>query len=1015
MRPAFSLGEAAAPPPHATLAQAIAASVDGFENGRFLYVGTGGEPVEVSYRDTLAQARGLAAGLRDHGLRAGEPLLICLAEAKAIVPALWAAAIGGFVAVPRTQAARWGEGTGADQLAVLRRALGRPCAITNASAPPPPPEVPALAFDQLLATRTPWTEEPGPGAADAPRFAIPTSGTTGRPRLVGLSERAALARWWARLPDAAQATGFLSWSPFDHVMGLGLAMPNLPLKVHLDAARFVADPLAWLDALERSGATHATMTDFGMSLVVGALRAAPHRRWRLDHVRKIGIGAEAISGATCARFLDGLSGFGLRGDALILGYGLTECGPVAGGATPFAPGPAEAEDAPPELDRPTAGHAVRIMGETGYLVREGETGRIEVRGPTMTSGYLGDPEATAALFTPDGWLRTGDLGLLRDGKLTVTGREKEIVVVNARKYACRQIEAAIEARTDFARVLAAPLEGGGPDGPSGAPCAVFVVAERPDTLSVQAVAGRVRAATAQALRFAPRAVVLISPAEVPRTDLGKVRRLALPALLDDPRCAGRVDRLAPGAPVAAAGPASEAEARIAAIWRRLLRHEGAIDPDADFFALGGDSLLALRMSLQLEAEFGVPIDTHEIPTRLSIAALAALLAGKSPPAAPADPAPEVVAPSANPLPRWCVERLRALLEPWPGTPAAPGGFIRRVGAASTDLALFWCTQTGDAARNFETSLGARHTAYVMRSSAHLFRYETPLLAALVDLYAAEIARIRPRGPLVLGGNCQGAIVALALTRQLVAAGREVRLFVAADSRFAEICGTEAVPVPVALFPATLSKFNPRRHFRDPEIGLRKLAPQGLRMESIEAGYAKLMFGTRMQDLAAKLEAAIDWASGPGRRPDPPPPPPSPASLYQRRIEAPVTELDLAPGQRLRLAVKVGNLGPLTWEPFPRSGVALGNHWLSPEGEIRVWSDARAPLDRAVEAGGWADMTLDIRAPREPGAWVLEVDLVEEGIRWFGDLSSAPLHIPVRVRPRYARALSRLRRLAGGRP
>ena len=154
--------------------------------------------------------------------------------------------------------------------------------------------------------------------------------------MVGLKEGAVLARWWPKLPDGGSTSAFLSWSPFDHVMGLGLAAPNLKRKVHLDAEFFVANPLLWLDAMEETRATHATMTNFGLSLIVRAVEADPERSWQLGDIRKIGVGAEPVSPALCRRFLDCLAPFGLRKDAIILGYGLTECGPVVGGGTPFS-------------------------------------------------------------------------------------------------------------------------------------------------------------------------------------------------------------------------------------------------------------------------------------------------------------------------------------------------------------------------------------------------------------------------------------------------------------------------------------------------------------------------------------------------------------------------------------------------------------------------------------------------------------------------------------------------------
>src|SRR5690606_8680451 len=209
--------------------------------------------------------------------------------------------------------------------------------------------------------------------------------------------------------------------------------------------------------------------------------------------------AETVSRATAEAALRALMPFGLREDALIAGYGLSECGPVAGGGTSLMVSD-KADEALPELDRPTTGHAVRIVDADGALLNEGEIGAIEVRGPTMTSGYIGDPEANSQLFTEDHWLRTGDLGLLRQGRLTVTGRVKELIVVRARKYACQEIEALLRQATGQREIYAAPLAS--VDGHAqGAPCGIFVVSEAcPEP---QALAQTIARAMAKAFKFVP--------------------------------------------------------------------------------------------------------------------------------------------------------------------------------------------------------------------------------------------------------------------------------------------------------------------------------------------------------------------------------------------------------------------------------------------------------------------------------------------------------------------------------
>jgi acyl-coenzyme A synthetase/AMP-(fatty) acid ligase len=133
-------------------------------------------------------------------------------------------------------------------------------------------------------------------------------------------------------------------------MGMSIASPNLPQKASLSPDRFAASPTAWLDAVERFGVTHATMTSSGMAMVEREAATAG-RYWDLRSLRKLGVGAEAISPRACGRFIAALAPFGLRKVAVILGYGLSECGPVVGGAAPFRP-----DHDPPDLRRSGPSH-----------------------------------------------------------------------------------------------------------------------------------------------------------------------------------------------------------------------------------------------------------------------------------------------------------------------------------------------------------------------------------------------------------------------------------------------------------------------------------------------------------------------------------------------------------------------------------------------------------------------------------------------------------------------------------
>jgi AMP-binding enzyme/Phosphopantetheine attachment site/Thioesterase domain len=709
---------------------------------------------------------------------------------------------------------------------------------------------------------------------------------------------------------------------------MGLAAPNLKRKVHLDAECFVANPLLWLDAMEETGATHATMTNFGVSLIVRAVEAHPKRSWRLDDIRKIGVGAEPVSPVLCRRFLDCLAPFGLREDAIILGYGLTECGPVVGGGTAFALPLAPEVDGRIFLDRPTAGHAVRVVGEDGQILNEDCVGAIEVRGPTMASGYVGNAAETGWLFTSDGWLRTGDLGVLKDGKLAVIGREKELILVNARKYSCPEIEEAIKTRSEFSEVYAAPLD----DGASarrgrGKPFAIFVAVDDVGDFSLAEVAIEVRAILASTFRFVPEAVALINRHDVPRTPLGKVRRLELSAAIGEGRFENQVHRLDSEAQrVANPQGANAIEEAVATAWARLLNCSLGFARDADFFAMVGDSVLALQLSLALEEQFGFAIPFEKFTDRVSVAEIARYIA--SPQGAPTRQPASVPYPAdSKVLSDSIAARLHSILKSWPGAPTDEGRFLRRVGSAQRGLPVFWCMPDASDAVHFEAIVGARRPAFAMRSGNLLFEYGTPAAKALARRYADEIEEAFPDGPYLIAGNCQGAVVALDVARELMSDGRKIRALVVADTPLFELFDKAPFDAPVVAYLANRSKLNPYRKYRFPTQGLKKLLPAGCRMTMISAEYSRFMTEGPLAEVSADLEAAVAWSESTSDAALSPPRGVYGSSAYHNEIFASVSELTLAPGETADITLELRNRGSTDWESFESRGITVGNHWL----------------------------------------------------------------------------------------
>jgi fatty-acyl-CoA synthase len=98
---------------------------------------------------------------------------------------------------------------------------------------------------------------------------------------------------------------------------------------------------------------------------------------------------------------------------------------------------------------PLPGHEIVIRNECGQVLPDRKCGIIHVRGPSLMCGYFGDPIATAKVLSPDGWLNTGDIGYLYKGNLMITGREKDMIIINGRNFWPQDLEFYAEQQSEI--------------------------------------------------------------------------------------------------------------------------------------------------------------------------------------------------------------------------------------------------------------------------------------------------------------------------------------------------------------------------------------------------------------------------------------------------------------------------------------------------------------------------------------------------------------------------------------
>jgi acyl-CoA synthetase (AMP-forming)/AMP-acid ligase II len=412
-------------------------------------------------------------------------------------------------------------------------------------------------------------EERGEPPADPDELAYLqyTSGSTREPAGVMISHRNVVANARQALsvfrePDAASTS--VGWLPLFHDMGLLLSVAA-PLvggfpSVLMDPIAFLEKPERWLRLLGLYPGVLSAAPNFAYDYCVGRVDPRRIADLRLDQVRVLVNGSEPVRMATVRRFQEVFAAAGLRPEAHCPSYGLAEAtvfvttdGPrqephelpcsrdalADGRIEPLADAARQAADAGSVASLVTCGGPVgqelRIVDPvSGAPLPDGAVGEIAVRGPNVGMGYWKRSERNAGAFglalpgvEGGPWLRTGDLGALHDGALLVTGRIKDLLIVDGRNHYPQDVEQTVQDALDCVRrdriaVFALP----GDDGRT-----VTAVAEHRRGLTPDAGlreladrTARARISTAHGLRL--QRLLLVPPGSVPRTSSGKVSRSA---------------------------------------------------------------------------------------------------------------------------------------------------------------------------------------------------------------------------------------------------------------------------------------------------------------------------------------------------------------------------------------------------------------------------------------------------------------------------------------------------------
>lgn len=558
-----------------------------------------------------------------------------------------------------------------------------------------------------------------------------TSGSTGVPKAVVMPHRS-IAGHIGTVPAIARIDAsdrYLFTASYSFVLSIRL-MLQLAVggRVVLVPPEEKGDPLALLARVKATGVTCMSLVPTFWRACVQALEAlSPEARGRLldNRLRLIQVVGEPLRPDLPLRWSRDW-GHPAR---VVNFYGQTEIFSVACFEVPVG-----WDDGPGvPIGRPAPTVEVHLLDAAMRPVPDGTPGEIYAAGGWTAAGYLNDAAATGEKFLPNPFgegrlCRTGDVARREeDGTLVLMGRGDRMLKIRGQRVEPGDVEACLLKHPAVASAAVV----GQSDGADGVRLVAFLTAkpgDRPD-------ASAMRRFVAQALPAAmvPSAIAWLS--ELPVNANGKVDMASLRVRPCD----------VPAEAVGAHAPLTAIEARVAAVWGRILGHPVS-DPTADFFDLGGDSLQAARLLTALEREFARRLDLGPFIASPTIAAIAETLAQ-----APLDGDQGLL---------W---RVRSggdrapliLLPPIRGDRAT---YLRLFMHLETDRPVFGADLVG--------AVGGR--------------FDAPL-ETLAACYVREIQARFPRGGCLLGGHSSGGVLAYEVARQLELAGTTVGRVLLFDS------------------------------------------------------------------------------------------------------------------------------------------------------------------------------------------------------------------------------------------
>ncbi|MEG4250833.1 AMP-binding protein [Microcoleus sp. Pol10D4] len=607
-----------------------------------VYIQPDGTEKFQSYRELWQDAQKILAGLRKLELKPQDKVIFQLKGNQDFISAFWGCVLGGFVPVPLSIAPSYEEvNSTTSKLQNAWQMLGNPLVLTGASLTSKIrglSKVLNLENFQVETIDELYNSEPDLNWHNSQpedlAILLLTSGSTGTPKAVMQSHTSLIARCMgtAAMNSFTSEDTSVNWFPLDHVGGL--IMFHLRdvyvacQQIHAPTELVLQEPTKWLDWISHYRATITWAPNFAYGLLNEKLENLPTQatpKWDLSSMRFILNGGEAIVAKTARKFLQLLISYQLPDTAMHPAWGMSETSSGVTYSETFLLNSTTDEQKFVEVGSPIPGFAMRIVDINNQVLEEGTIGILQVKGASVTSGYYENTKANQEAFTEDGWFYTGDLGFIRKERLTITGRQKDVIIINGVNHYCHEIEATVEELqgVEVSYTAACAVRGAGSNTEK---LAIFFNPKLSHSDDLVNLLKEIRAKVVNKVGINPDYLIPVEKEMIPKTAIGKIQRSQLSQrfnggefepILKQVDIRRQLNRQKEGELVA---PRNEVEQQIAQIWQKVL-NVPLISINDNFFELGGNSLLAIQLISRLRDALFIELSLHRLLASPTVAEL----------------------------------------------------------------------------------------------------------------------------------------------------------------------------------------------------------------------------------------------------------------------------------------------------------------------------------------------------------------------------------------------------------